>query len=137
MSIHNTECRGIYNFTTTGYNVVNQESGNSRVLPAKNPDPPDGDGQPGFANFTGQIFPWCSNGTEIRDRAFVFRSGGAPQFYVFQKYDDPSNLLYWTRAPGPLALPAYPGLSATSRRASQVNVRIRFDNTPIVDIVYG
>jgi hypothetical protein len=140
MSIHNTVCAIIYNFTTTVYNVVNQESGNSRVIPAKNPDPPNGDGQPGSVNFAGVIFPWCSNGVEIRDRAFIFRIGrtagqGQPMFYMYQRFDE--RIIYWTPAPGPLANPSYPGRRGLPRPASEVNVRILSDNTPRVDLISG
>lgn len=53
-------------------------------------------------DFNGIIFPWCSNTSEVRTKAFAFYSGTPqelrqpPLFYTFQNYYD--NRIYWVEA---------------------------------------
>jgi hypothetical protein len=122
MSVPTTYCGTIYNFTPRPYNVVNQDrNGQSVGVPAATA------GMPGIGTFPStQIFPWCSNATEIRASGWVFRSGsttpgqGGGAFYMFQEPN--RNHIAWSAWAG--GSPAYPGTDANASQQYIVNVRI-------------
>jgi hypothetical protein len=121
MSVPTTYCGTIYNYTVRPYNVVNQDRNGQTVgVPAATA------AGPGVGIFPStQIFPWCSNGTEIQTYGWIFRSGsttpglGGGEFYMFQEPN--RDLIAWTGFATP---PAYPGTAANPSRQGIVNVRI-------------
>jgi len=84
----NTGCAIVHNRTSAIINITDAEDPWRKLALAG--------GQ--SRSFSGTIFPWCSNADEVRNKAFLFRSGNASTglglFYMFQDYAN--NTVSWT-----------------------------------------
>ena len=100
MTGHHTWCGVIFNFQPTPWNVYNPQDDTPLGIPGK----PAGVVQPTSNSFgCMETLGWCSNGNEIRTKAFRFRKGstgrevGVITFYLFLDY--PTESVMFTRGP--------------------------------------
>jgi len=84
----NTGCNNIFNGLDEGISILDFEDQRLAIsVPAK-----------GSANWKGVIFPWCSNATEVRKKAFRVSSmqSGRMFLYLFQDYN--TSRVCWSLA---------------------------------------